>query len=140
MTILATNCNSQEECQDGIDEKNCEASRWNLAIVLGCCLFLSMLSSAIVLQCSKVKMIVDNVGDVENYSDEDLEALVGNTQESSQRRKACKVLFDRKMVEHNRFQAKALNAIKVSYMEKKENVLNIVMTSYLPECIFLFSG
>ena len=114
VTILATNCNSQEECKDGIDEKNCEASRWNLAIVLGCCLFLSTLSSAIVLRCSKVKMIVDNVGDIENYSDKDLEALVGNTQESSQRRKACKVLFDRKMVEHNRFQAKALNAIKVS--------------------------
>ena len=67
-------------------------------------------------------MIVDNVGDVENYSDEDLEALVGNTQESSQRRKACKVLFDRKMIEHDRFQAKALNAIKVSYIHGEKEI------------------
>ena len=114
MTILATKCNGEEECKYGIDEEDCEASRWILAIVLGLCLVVFVGISVSVLYCSKLKMVVVTDVDFNDLGDKDLEVLVSTAQGSMQRRKACEVIYDRKLVEHDRIQAKALNALKVS--------------------------
>ena len=114
VTILATMCNSNVECKSGKDEKYCDVPPLVLGLVLGSCLVLSMFSSAIALQCSRVKMIVFNDLDIENSSDEDVEVLVVNSPNSCQKEHACRVLYDRKLAEHDGDQSKALNNLKVS--------------------------
>ena len=114
VTILATKCNSIIECKDGIDEKDCDVPPLVLGLVLGSCLILSMISSAIALQCSRVKMVVLRELDIENSSDQDVEALVINSPKTCQRKEACWVLFNRKVAEHDGDKAKALNNLKVS--------------------------
>lgn len=110
VTIMATPCDSAEECKDGKDEKDCEV----LGLVLGLCFFISGFSSAIALKYSRVKQ--EDVGDVdiEHSNDKDVEALVVNSKNSVQRKKACWNLWERKIAKHDGDKAKAMNDLKVS--------------------------
>ena len=114
VTILASPCNSVKECKDDIDEKDCEVPPLILGLVLGSCFLVSKLSSVIALKYSRVKQ--EDVGDVdiENSDDEDVEALVVNSKNSVQRKKACWNLWERKFAQHDGDKAKAMNDLKVS--------------------------
>ena len=79
VTILATPCNSVEECKDGKDEKDCEVPPEILGLVLGLCFFISGFSSAFALKRSRVKQEVVGDVDIEHSNDEDVEALVVNS-------------------------------------------------------------
>ena len=117
VTILATECNGQTECKSGEDEKNCGDS-YSVYIVLGTCLLASLLLSYAVLYLSKVKKVVKEI-DVESSDNEELEVLVVNSQKSTQRKTACKVLFQRKMTEHDGNRAEAINELKVTLTRRK---------------------
>ena len=114
VTILAIPCNSHKECKFGEDEKDCDVSRWVLGLVLGSCLLLSMVSSAIAIQCAKIKLKVDKDDlEIENSADCDVQAMVVNSTNTTLRKKACWVLFNRRLAEHDGDKAKALNNLKV---------------------------
>ena len=119
VTILATPCNSHQECKKGKDEKDCDVPQWIYLVVLGLCLLISKLSSAISLKYSRVKQ--EDVGDVdiENSNDEDVEAMVVNSKISVQRKKACWNLWERKLAQHDGDKAKAMNNLKVSKIQNK---------------------
>ena len=114
VTILATPCNSVEECKDGKDEKDCEVPPEILGLVLGLCFFISGFSSAFALKRSRVKQEVVGDVDIEHSNDEDVEALVVNSKNSVQRKKACWNLWERKFAQHEGDKAKAMNNLKVS--------------------------
>ena len=114
VTILATPCNSEEECKSGEDEKNCGGSKI-IYVVLGSLLFGSICVWSAVLHFSEVQKSVIEV-DIKNCNDEELQVLVVNSQESHQRKQACQVLFEHKMEEY-REQARALNALQVHMLQ-----------------------
>ena len=114
VTILATPCNSVEECKSGIDEKDCEVHPLILGLVIGSCFLVSKLSSVIALKYSRVKQEVVGDVDIENSNEEDVEALVVNSKNSVQRKKACWILWERKLAQHDGDKAKAMNNLKVS--------------------------
>ena len=117
VTILAIPCNSQKECKSGIDEEDCDVSRWVLGVVLGSCLLISTVSSAIAILYAKIEIKVDKDDlDIENSTDCDVQALVVNSTNTTLRKKACWVLFNRRLAEHDGDKAKALNDLKVSYI------------------------
>ena len=114
VTILAIPCNSNQECKSGEDEKDCDVPRWIYLVVLGSCLLISKLSSVIALLCAKIKMKVDKDDlEIENSADCDVQAMVVNSTNTTLRKRACRVLFNRKLSEHNGNKAKALNNLKV---------------------------
>ena len=114
VTIPAIKCNSQKECKSGKDEEDCDVPKWVLGVVFVLCLLLAMLSSYIALQCSKVKMKVDEDDlEIENSMDCDVQAIVVNSTNTSLRKKACWVLFQRKLDENNGNKPTALNNLKV---------------------------
>ena len=114
VTIQAIKCNSQKECKSGKDEEDCDVPKWVLGVVFGSCLLLAMLSSYIALQCSKVKMKVDKYDlEIENSMDCDVQIIVVNSRNTSLRKKACWVLFQRKLDENNGNKPTALNNLKV---------------------------
>ena len=117
VTILAIQCNSYQECKSREDEKDCDVPRWIYLVVLGSCLLISKLSSVIALLCAKIKMKVDNDDlEIENSADCDVQAMVVNSTNTSLRKKACWVLFNRRLAEHDGDKAKALNDLKVGYL------------------------
>ena len=117
VTILAIHCNSLKECKSGKDEKDCDVPQWILLVVLGSCLLISTISSAIALLYAKIKMKVDKDDlEIENSADCDVQAMVVNSTNTSLRKKACWVLFNRRLAEHDGDKAKALNDLKVSYL------------------------
>ena len=120
VTILAIPCNSYQECKSGEDEKDCDVPRWIYLVVLGSCLLISKLSSVIALLCAKIKMKVDKDDlEIENSADCDVQAMVVNSTNTSLRKKACWVLFNRRLAEHDGDKAKALNNLKVGYLGKQ---------------------
>ena len=131
VTILATPCNSVEECKDDIDEEDCEVPPEILGLVLGLCFFISGFSSAFALKRSRVKQEVVGDVDIEHSNDEDVEALVVNSKNSVQRKKACWNLWERKLAQHDGDKAKAMNNLKVSKIQS--NITLILFQS----CIFI---
>ena len=115
VTIPAIKCNSQKECKSGEDEEDCVVPKWVLGVVFGLCLLLAMLSPYITLQCSKVKMKVDEDDlEIENSMDCYVQIIVVNSTNTSLRKKACWVLFQRKLGKNNGNKPTALNDLKVS--------------------------
>merc|ERR1712173_273191 len=115
VTILAMQCNSQEECKSGKDEKDCDVPQWVLLVVLGSCLLISTVSSAIALLYAKIEMKVDKDDlEIENSTDCEVQAMVVNSTNTTIRKKACQVLFNRRLAEHDGDKAKALNDLKYS--------------------------
>ena len=113
--ILAKICNGEIECHDIVDEKDCQDTKRNLAIVLASCLLVFLLSSTLFLYHSKIQKIVgEEVWFMDNSSDEELEVLVVNSQEVCHREQACRVLFERKLTKHNGQMGRAINDLKVN--------------------------
>ena len=112
--ILAKKCNGIPECHLDEDEKYCQDTGRNLAIVLASCLVVFLVSSTLFLYHSKIQKIVGEVWFLDNSSDEELEVLVVNSHEVCQREQACRVLFERKLTKHNGQMGSAINDLKVN--------------------------
>ena len=112
--ILAKKCNGIPECHLDEDEKYCQDTGRNLAIVLASCLVVFLVSSTLFLYHSKIQKIVGEVWFMDNSSDEELEVLVVNSHEVCQREQACRVLFERKLTKHNGQMGSAINDLKVN--------------------------
>ena len=136
VTILAIPCNSQKECKSGIDEEDCDVSRWVLGVVLGSCLLISTVSSTIAILYAKIEIKVDKDDlDIENSTDCDVQTLVVNSTNTTLRKRACRVLFNRKLSEHNGNKAKALNNLKVGCLGE-----TTIEKSCNPKLSFTFFG
>ena len=119
VTILAIQCNSLKECKSGKDEKDCDVPQWIYLVVFGSCLLISTVSSVIAFLYAKIEMKVDKDDlEIENSADSEVQAVVVNSTNTTLRKKACQVLFNRKLSEHNGNKAKALNNLKVGYLGK----------------------
>ena len=117
VTILAIPCNSQEECKSGKDEKDCDVPQWIYLVVFGSCLLISTVSSVIAFLYAKIEMKVDKDDlEIENSADSEVQAVVVNSTNTTLRKKACRVLFSRRLAEHDGDKAKALNDLKVGYL------------------------
>ena len=137
VTILAIPCNSNQECKSGEDEKDCDVPRWIYLVVLGSCLLISKLSSVIALLCAKIKMKVDKDDlEIENSADCDVQAMVVNSTNTSLRKKACWVLFNRRLAEHDGDKAKALNNLKVGYLTVTDTTMKKSCNPKLPLIFF----
>ena len=114
VTILATPCNSHQECKKGKDEKDCDVPQWIYLVVFGSCLLISTVSSVIAFLYAKIEMKVDKDDlEIENSADSEVQAVVVNSTNTALRKKACRVLFNRRLAEHDGDKAKALNNLKV---------------------------
>ena len=137
VTILAIPCNSNQECKSGEDEKDCDVPRWIYLVVLGSCLLISKLSSVIALLCAKIKMKVDEDDlEIENSADCDVQAMVVNSTNTTLRKKACWVLFNRRLAEHDGDKAKALNNLKVGYLTVTDTTMKKSCNPKLPLIFF----
>ena len=137
VTILAIPCNSNQECKSGEDEKDCDVPRWIYLVVLGSCLLISKLSSVIALLCAKIKMKVDKDDlEIENSADCDVQAMVVNSTNTTLRKKACWVLFNRRLAEHDGDKAKALNNLKVGYLTVTDTTMKKSCNPKLPLIFF----
>ena len=117
VNIPAVKCNSHEECKEGKDEKDCDVPQWIYLAVFGSCLLISTVSSVIAFLYAKIEMKVDKDDlEIENSADSEVQAVVVNSTNTTLRKKACQVLFNRRLAEHDGDKAKALNDLKVSYL------------------------
>ena len=114
VNIPAVKCNSHEECKEGKDEKDCDVPQWIYLAVFGSCLLISTVSSVIAFLYAKIEMKVDKDDlDIENSADCEVQAMVVNSTNTTIRKKACLVMFHRKLAENDGNKARALNNLKV---------------------------
>ena len=124
VTILAIQCNSLKECKSGKDEKDCDVPQWIYLVVFGSCLLISTVSSVIAFLYAKIEMKVDKDDlDIENSADCEVQAMVVNSTNTTLRKKACRVLFNRRLAEHDGDKAKALNNLKVGYLAVADTII-----------------
>ena len=137
VNIPAVKCNSHEECKEGKDEKDCDVPQWIYLVVFGSCLLISTVSSVIAFLYAKIEMKVDNDDlEIENSADCDVQAMVVNSTNTSLRKKACWVLFNRRLAEHDGDKAKALNNLKVGYLAVADTIIKKVLQSKIAFNIF----
>ena len=75
--------------------------------------------------------------EIENSADCDVQAMVVNSTNTTLRKKACWVLFNRRLAEHDGDKAKALNNLKVGYLTVTDTTMKKSCNPKLPLIFFV---
>ena len=74
--------------------------------------------------------------EIENSADCEVQAMVVNSTNTTLRKKACRVLFNRRLAEHDGDKAEALNNLKVGYSTETDTTMKKSCNPKLPLIFF----
>ena len=113
--IKATPCNAIVECDDGSDEMDCPSTTRYTLITLSMCFVICGLVSVFVIHFTDVheekSFPMLDLEEMEKYQLRDVIILCQN---SSLRKSACHVFYNRLLKEHQGYLSKVLNEAKVT--------------------------